>query len=366
MMSIEESYLSEEVSYTIVPNPVEGAGSTNIISCTLIDTIHQQAVTTILSVPDQSKAPDSIESLLKENALLKRQLSQMQVSTYQESLRIIQLLTLQNEELVKEKEAFGRLLLAEQDKFHQLKTLVEPALKHVMEDVTQDLVKKLMERVPDLNAILLEATKEDGTMNFQQLIDKLEAYKSVEEKKEESKAEPFDDDLSEWQDIIPYDLSETYEHPSTKKALIPYGQHKIDDTPKPLAFASNITFRQRTITIEDVKMSEFDDIINQLKLLQETYGDNPTFHAVKTEEYIIIDGEKLDREGALSLLVSYISMAGKGVAISGKSMFYMMGTIVQLATFVGLGISVFTNPWTAAFMLIGRLSFPILRLAVGI
>jgi len=235
-----------------------------------------------------------------------------------------------------------------------------------MEDVTQDLVKKLMERVPDLNAILLEATKEDGTMNFQQLIDKLEAYKAIEEKKEESKAELFDDDLNEWQDIIPYNLSETYEHPSTKKALIPYGQHKICDTPKPLVFAPSVTFRQRTITIEDVRMSEFDDIINQLKLLQETYGDNPTFHAVKTEEYIIIDGEKLDREGAFSLLVSYISMAGKGVAISGKSMFYMMGTIVQLATFVGLGISVFTNPWTAAFMLIGRLSFPILRVAVGI
>ncbi len=355
-MSIQEVYTTDEGKFQIV------SSHKNDSAYTLIDTVNQQAVTAFLSESDDCSDDKSKKDLVKENALLKRQLSLMQVSTYKESLGIIQHLTEQNMLLSREKEAITHMLIAEQDKFHQLKNLVEPALKNVMEDVTQNLVTKLMKRVPDLNTILLESTKEDGMMNFQLLIKTLEAHSL----KEKQTVVELDDDLCEWQEIVEYDLAEAFNITSSTCKLLPLTYHDTKVTDTQMVSGSDKFVTQQTVIISEVKGSDFDQLIDQLKLLQETYGENPSFHTVKTEDYIIIDGQKLDKEGALSMLVTYIGMVGKGACIAGKSTFYMLGTVVQLASFVGLGISVFASPWTAAFLLLGRFSYPVLRLAIGI
>lgn len=355
-MSIQEIHVSDDAKYQIVPSQKKES------SYTLVDTVNGQSVSTFLSESDNSDSKKSKDELAKENALLKRQLSQMQVSTYQESLGIIRHLTEQNMQLSKEKEALAHLLMAEQDKFFQLKTIVEPALKVVMEDVTQNLVTRLMRRVPDLETILRESTKEDGTMNFQHLIETLESHSL----KQKQSVVEIDDDLCEWQEIVECDLADAFTLRSSTSNQLALTYHGSKVSTSDFIYGKDTYVTQRTVTIPQVGKSDFDQLIDQLKLLQETYGDNPSFHTVKTEDYIIIDGEKLDREGALSMLVTYMGMVGKGVCIAGKSTFYMLGTIVQLASFVGLGISIFASPWTAAFLLLGRFSYPLLRVAVGI
>lgn len=356
-MSIQEIHIEKPPEYQL--NKSQQLGP----SYTLIDTVNKQAVTTILDESDISDEEKTKNDLQRENALLKRQLSQIQVSTYKESLSIIQHLTEKNMQLARENETLSHMLLAQEDKFNQLKTLVEPALEHVMHEVTENLVTKLMKRVPDLNEILLNSTKDDGTMNFQLLIEKLEA----ESEKEKKSLLEMDDDLSEWCDIVEYDLADAFKNSTSEETntlTLTYNKPIVSDSH--LLTCKETVSEIRTVIIPEIKETEFDRLINQLKLLKETYGETPSFHAVKTEDYIIINGEKLDKEGALSLLVKYTAMVGKGICVTGKSTFWMLGTIVQLASFVGLGISIFTSPWTAAFLLLGRFSYPVLRIAIGI
>lgn len=347
-MSIQEVHSSAPPKYQL-PSP--GAGS----ALTIIDTVNEQALITFI------EGSDNPQTLEEENALLKRQLAQVQVSTYQDSLGIIRHLTEQNKQLLQEKEALARMLVAEQDKFTQLKKLAQPALTHVLEDVTQNLVTKLMKRVPNLNEILLNATKENGTMNFDLLIVKLEELSA----REKSHVIEDDDDLYEWTDLGSVDLGKAFQDPSKpQQLLLTYGE--TESTDKQIVPRIEHVTELKTVIIPSAKESEFDQLIEQLKLLKDTFGDSPSFHAVVTEEYIIIDGEKLDKDGAMTTLLQYMGMLGKGVCVAGKSTFWMMGTVIQLASFVGLGISIFASPWTAAFLLLGRFSYPILRLAAGI
>lgn len=355
-MSILEANKGEGANYQTPPN------CDDRLSFLLVDTINHQAITTILPESDKSPRNKTKEDLVKENALLRHQLSQVQLSTYKESMSIIQRLTEQNLQLTKEKESITQALIAEQDKFTQLKTLVEPTLQQIMEDVTQKLVKKLMKRVPDLNKILLNSTKENGTIDFQQLTESLESHKE----ELEPEFEP-DDDLCEWYEIVEYDLDDAFSEVSNfenKHPAFRYNGPDVDD--KQLTSLSEKVTELKTVIISDFENSEFDQLIDQLKLLQATFGKNPSFHSIKSEDFIIIDGEKLDKEGALSLLLKYMGMAGQGVCVAGKSTYWMVGTIFQLASFVGLGVSIFSSPWTAAFLLLGRFTYPILRVAAGI
>ncbi|MEM1283705.1 MAG: hypothetical protein AAGG81_09160 [Chlamydiota bacterium] len=348
-MCIQDIHEVKETGYPIYP-PIKEQSS-----CTLIDKVNQQSVTTLFPQSDKSDETKSKEELIQELTLARRHLTQMQVNTYKEALSIIQQLTERNKVLTQKNEALSHLLTSEKDKFLQLKTLVEPALKHIMEDVTQKLVTKLMSQVPDLHQLVEKSTKENGTINFELLLESLEAKsKQIEEV-------GCSDDLCEWQEIVELDIEEAFEVKASSSLPLTHQEQKVNE--KEITPPSNMVITQKTIHIPEVIDSEVDQLISQLKLLKETYGENPSFHSVQTDDYIIIDGEKLNKEGALSMLVNYTGMIGRGVCTAGKSTYWMMGTVVQLASFVGLGFSIYSNPGTAALLLLGRIS---LRATIGI
>lgn len=269
-----------------------------------------------------------LSNILQENSLLNHELIELQASNFQQALLVISCLSEQVEQLTKEKEALADALAAEQEKFIQLKQLVEPALSQVLDKMTQDLVPKLMKKIPELENILKEAAGEDGVLDFQCLLTKLEEYSA----KKKEIAITWESKLS---------AQEAGESSAANKG------------PASASLPENIN-------------DEFSETLSLFKFLQEAYGDKLLVHPVKTMDTIAIDGHQLDKRSALSMLATCLGMVGKGIYSAGRGAVYMVSTIIQLASFVGIGISLATSPSTAVFLLLGRLLFPVMRLAAGI
>lgn len=109
-----------------------------------------------------------------------------------------------------------------------------------------------------------------------------------------------------------------------------------------------------------VAIPNLSNYISQLEAIEKVSNGELEFEIKISGDAIIVDGKTLDKSEAESLLKKCITSLGygiyNGVYYSGKTLYYTLSLIIQLATFVTIGASFVVSPWLTVAYIAGRVA----------
>jgi len=253
---------------------------------------------------------------------------QQKVSNSIEPQRDILTIAKKNLELSESNHQLNNLIESHQHQLNEIKRILEPSIKTLMTDLTQKMISPLMESTPELHDIFKKASRSDGTICYTELMNELQKLKN---QKHES-----DIELLEWQVI---EASSCY-------------TTQVGSTPQ-------------TIAIDNVQ-TKINKFIEDMQLIQGLCKESSELEKLKSADFILVDGKKLNQKQALSLLYDYMGMTATGISTTTKGIYCIIRTTLRLSSFVGLSIIAIQSPWIATVMILSSFTIKILCGVVSI
>lgn len=209
----------------------------------------------------------------------------------------------------------------------QLNSTVLPELNATIERQIDDILRALREELPEIDQIVNDCRKEEK-LQLPLLIARLkeEQQKRVKEKNFSQSAKSF----------LSFQFFEEYTPSANERAS------EGADDPHPKV---------------SIPLERF---ITQLEEIDKFCSGKIAFSAKIDGERLLIDGKRVDKEEARSMLSQCLLSLGSGICTgiyySGKGLYYTLCLIFQLSLFITLGASFFLNPWVAAAYFAGRIA----------